>query len=163
MSQEQKRNQIIEDKIKALLFIIATSVSIATAITGLVFAKDGNLFKPSPVSLSLFLLGLLYFIAAGLATIRGLAPKPTYGLFLSTILSEKKGELSYNSMTNPEKIAYFYQCIALNQYTTRMRSNFTHAAFLDIRNGLVLFFAFCVSILLQPQTEQWIKGLANFA
>jgi len=140
---ERNRKQIIDDKAKASLFIIALSITII--LGSLSFIKDpgSRLITTLPVLL-LLIIGILYLLLSGVTAIKAFNIREYYSIYLRDRIKEDNGQLAVAKIDNDDLICRHYKNIKLNELTNNIRNNYVYATFAGIRNGIILISIFFI-------------------
>lgn len=134
--REKKRKEIIEDKAKSSLLAITISITIILNV----FKSDFGIY--SKYCIIMITVGILYFVFGAIASLNALNIKEFYDIYIDEILRKENDKIIPISLSQNEKIRRLYKYIKLNQEITRMRANYVYAAFICIRNGIIMLTIF---------------------
>lgn len=136
---ELNRKKTIEEKARANFFGLNISFTLLFGVTALLFGKDGigrDFMLAHPLSVKFFLIaGFLYLLFGGMAALR--AGK----IHLIYMLDFNEG----TDETTRKILVYKY--IQQNRLANIIRSNYTDASYVSVRNGLFSFGVFCIWML----------------
>jgi hypothetical protein len=144
LAKERERKKTIEDKVKAILFIMTLASFLM--INSIKFLTDPNL-EISFFSKILISLSLIYFVFSGVASIKALNLKGFHDLYLFSYFTEDSTEIEFKEIPKIDYIGKMYKNVRLNYYNTMIRANYTFSSFVDIRNGFVLLLLFYMSVI----------------
>lgn len=138
--QIERKNKL-EDKAKSVLFIITLSITTITFL--LSYSKDNS---DKILSLILLSLSVIFFITAGIQAISTLNVRRFH--IIPQVITEND---EYLTICETKKDDNYLKGITrskyLNDIITTKISNSIFSAFILIRNGLILYLSFFISII----------------
>lgn len=144
-SSEEDRKKVLEDKAKSILFVITISSSLILGSVGVL--KDG-IFSQHSFLFVAFAIGILFFVLSGVASIAALNVDGFHKIILNNYINKSEdGQVFLVDIGDDDKIAILYQCIYLNEIILCIKSNFVHAAYILVRNALVLILLFFIGLI----------------
>lgn len=146
LKDEFERKKIIEEKARALLFIISATIAITTgSLTYLSNIRPENALIV--ISLALLAIGFVFLILAIISTLTALNISEYYYVLPSDrFVEDDDGYLDIftNDKSLVEKL---YRNRKLNMYINMRRGNHLYASFINIRNGVILIASFFILFL----------------
>jgi len=138
--QIERKNKL-EDKAKSVLFIITLSITTITFL--LSYSKDNS---DEILSLILLSLSVIFFITAGIQAISTLNVRRFH--IIQQVIAENGEYLTISEIKKDDKyLKDITKAKFLNDIITTKISNSIFSAFILIRNGLVLYLSFFISII----------------
>ena len=144
--KESKRKEIIEDKAKASLFIIALSVMLILGSLNFIENSDDSIILKFS-ELFILVLGIIYLLLSGITAIKAINIRKFYDVYLNDEIEESESRLKVIRLDEKDRIILLYRIIQLNQLITNIRSNYVYATFVGIRNGIILISLFFIIIV----------------
>lgn len=139
LEKQVERNKRIEEKAKSLLFIIAV---VFTAITfSLNYIKDIFVIKSQIIAIIFLFVSILYLIFGSIRTLQALNLRQ-YAIHQIEV---DKGDNEYFVVKKPSEKELLDKLIKIKQLNDLVninQSNFVYAAFISIRNGIIIFLIF---------------------
>lgn len=142
--RENDRKKTIEDKAKSCLFIVTLSITVM--LGGINFVKDGKVTFRLPLLL-LVISGVVYLVLSGVTAVQALNIREFYTLHPDDWIEEGQGRRAVVGLQRLNRIKMLYAVIKANELVLNIRTNFVHAAFIGIRNGIILLaLAFIIAV-----------------
>ncbi len=144
-SSEEERKKVLEDKAKSILFVITISSSLILGAVGVL--KDG-VFPQHKFLFVIFAIGISYFVLSGVACIASLNIRGFHKIVLNDYVKKtENGQVFLGAINDDDKIALLYQCSSLNETILCIKSNFVDAAYILVRNALILILLFFIGLI----------------
>lgn len=146
-SSEEERKKVLEDKAKSILFVITISSSLILGSVGVL--RDG-IFPQHKFLFVVFAIGISYFVLSGVACIASLNIRGFHKIVLNDyIRKSENGQIFLGDIDDDDKIALLYQCSYLNEMILCIKSNFVDAAYILVRNALILILLFFIGLIIK--------------
>ncbi len=152
--KEIDRKKVIEEKAKASLFVITLSITLLLGSLNLFNDGKNEVIVKFPILFILFILGLIYLIFSGFASVHALNIGKIYDISVDDRIKKIEGKHIIKNFNKRDWINQLYKNIVLNQKRTNIRSNYVYAAFIGIRNGIILISIFFIIVYIGPYLWQ---------
>ena len=154
---ELDRKKIIEEKARALLFIISATIAITTG--SLAYISQLQLSNVIiEVAVASLLIGFLYLIFAIINTIKSLHVYEYYYILPADYFEEQDSTIKLSLENEVRIVNKLYKNLKLNSLINLRRGNHLSASFTNIRNGVISIAFFFMLVLFSkitaPSTSQ---------
>lgn len=143
---EFKRKNVMEDKAKSSLFIIAISITFFLGSFNFINETGTLISLEIKIILALIMIfGVIYLLLSGITSIMALYNKGYYDIYLDKKFIGNYEKIVPVDLSAEEQIKIFYESAKLNQILTNIKSNYVAATLIGIRNGIILITLFFIS------------------